>query len=180
MHNVSRDLIYGVLFRSNAHAIWEDLRERFDKVTASRMFSLHKSIFLLAQRTLPVSTYYSKLKDLWDEYDSLIPPPCCDCVKSKDYATHLQYQRLLQFLMGLNDGYAHARSQILMKSHIPNVNQAYAIILQDETQKIAAGNGELDPTALLLPEALDLSLQNLESNANFVTYEDTQRVNVSN
>ncbi|XP_069154314.1 uncharacterized protein [Solanum lycopersicum] len=85
--------------------------------------------------TLSVSTYYSKLKDLWDEYDSLRPPPCCDYTKSKDYATHIQYQRLLQFLMGLNDGYANARSQILMKSHVPNVNQAYAMVLQDETQK---------------------------------------------
>ncbi|KAH0782099.1 hypothetical protein KY290_001697 [Solanum tuberosum] len=75
-------------------------------------------------------------------------PPCCDCVKSKDYVVHLQYQRLLQFLMGLNDGYANARSQILMKSNIPNVNQSYTMVLQDETQKIAARNGGIDPTTL--------------------------------
>nr|XP_010317747.1 uncharacterized protein LOC104646192 [Solanum lycopersicum] len=84
MHNVSRDLINGVLFRSSAHMIWEDLRERFNRVTASRMFSLHKSIFSSVQGTSSVSTYYSKLKDLWDEYDSLMPPPCCDCTKSKE------------------------------------------------------------------------------------------------
>ena len=131
MHNVSRHLINGVLFRSSTHMIWEDLRERFDKVIASRMFSLHKSIFSLVQGTLSVSTYYSKLKDHWDEYDSLRPPPCCDYTKSKDYATHIQYQRLLQFLMGLNDGYANA-SLILMKSHVSNVTQAYAMVLQDE------------------------------------------------
>ncbi|KAH0675256.1 hypothetical protein KY285_023057 [Solanum tuberosum] len=154
MHNVSRILINGVLFRSSAHAIWEDLRERFYKVTTSRMFSLHRSIFTLGQGTLSVSAYYSKLKDLLDEYDSLMPPPCCDCVKSKDYTAHLQYQRLLQFLMGLNDGYAHARSQILMKSHIPNLNQAYAMVLQDETQKISAGNGRMDPTALFTARGL--------------------------
>ena len=112
------------------------------------MFSLHKSIFSLVQGTSSVSTYYSKLKDLWDEYDSLMPPPCCDCTKSKEYATHIQYQRLLQFLMGLNDGYSNARSQILMKSHVPNVNQAYAMILQDENQKLTAGSGGMDPTAL--------------------------------
>ncbi|KAH0781337.1 hypothetical protein KY290_000935 [Solanum tuberosum] len=106
MNNVSRDLINGVLFRSSAHTIWEDLREGFDKIIASRMFSLHKLIFTLTQGTLPVSIYYSKLKDLRDEYDSLMSPPCCNCVKSKEYAAQLQYQRLLQFLMGLNDGYA--------------------------------------------------------------------------
>lgn len=50
--------------------------------------------------------------------------------------------------MGLNDGYANARSQILMKSHVLNVNHAYAMVLQDETQKITAGSGGMDPTAL--------------------------------
>ena len=50
--------------------------------------------------------------------------------------------------MGLNDGYSNARSQILMKSHVPNVNQAYAMVLQDENQKLTAGSGGMDPTAL--------------------------------
>ncbi|XP_070037090.1 uncharacterized protein LOC142166277 [Nicotiana tabacum] len=106
MHNVSRDLLSGVMFRSSAYAIWEDLRERFDKVTASRMFYLHKAIFTLTQGTSSISVYYSKLKDLWDEYDLLMPPSLCERAKSKEYANHLQYQCLLQFLMGINGGYS--------------------------------------------------------------------------
>ncbi|XP_070057628.1 uncharacterized protein [Nicotiana tomentosiformis] len=123
MHNVSRDLLSGVLFRSNACAIWADLRERFDKVNASRMYYLHTEIFTLTQGTSIVSVYYSKLKDLWDEYDSIMPPPTC-CDKSKKNFDHQQYQRLSQFLMGLNDNYSQARSQILMKSKMSVVNQA--------------------------------------------------------
>ncbi|KAH0650020.1 hypothetical protein KY284_029932 [Solanum tuberosum] len=38
-------------------------------------------------------------KNLWDEYDSILPPPSCDCNKAKDYVEQMQYQRLLQFLM---------------------------------------------------------------------------------
>ncbi|XP_075091913.1 uncharacterized protein LOC142172054 [Nicotiana tabacum] len=153
MHNVSHHLLRGVLFHFSAYAIWEDMRERFDKVTTSRMFYLHKTIFTLTKGTSSISVYYSKLKDLWGEYDSLMPPPSCECTKSKEYANHLQYQRLLQFLMGLNDGYSHARSQILMKSHVPNINQAYAMLLQDESQKMVAGRHyalteNMDPTAL--------------------------------
>ncbi|XP_070026197.1 uncharacterized protein [Nicotiana sylvestris] len=69
------DLLCGVLFRSNACAIWADLREHFDKVNASRMYYLHREIFTLTQGMTSVSVYYSKLKDLWDEYDSIMPPP---------------------------------------------------------------------------------------------------------
>lgn len=37
--------------------------------------------------------------------------------------------------MGLNDGYAQERSQILMMSPEPSVNQAYAMIIHYESQK---------------------------------------------
>ncbi|XP_075111764.1 uncharacterized protein LOC142181950 [Nicotiana tabacum] len=137
-HNVSRDLLSGVLFRSSAYAIWLDLWERFDKVNASRIYYLHREIFTLTQGTYSVSVYYTKLKDLWDEYDSIMPPPIC-YDKLKKFTEHQEYQHLWQFLMGLNDGYSQARSQILMTSKIPTVNQAYAMILQDESQKLVAG-----------------------------------------
>ncbi|XP_075112682.1 uncharacterized protein LOC142182332 [Nicotiana tabacum] len=120
MHNVSRDLLSRVLFRSSAYAIWSDLKERFDK-------------------------------DLWDEYDSIMPPHIC-CDKSKKFIERQEYQRLWQFLTELNDGYSQARSQIIMKSKIQTVNQAYAMILQDESQKLVVGGGysaeSIDPTAL--------------------------------
>ncbi|KAH0636845.1 hypothetical protein KY289_036760 [Solanum tuberosum] len=32
---------------------------------------------------MSVSAYFSKLKNLWDEYDSIVGPPFCDCDKSK-------------------------------------------------------------------------------------------------
>ena len=47
----------------------------------------------------------------------------------------MQYQRLLQFLMGLNESYSQARGQILMMNNLPNVNQAYTMVIQDESQK---------------------------------------------
>ncbi|XP_075084737.1 uncharacterized protein LOC107819354 [Nicotiana tabacum] len=153
MHNVSHDLLSGVPFHLSARSIREDLRERFDKVNSSRMYYLHKEIFTLTQGTSSVSAYYSKLKDLWDEYDSIIPAPPCDCEKSKKHLAHLQYQRLWQFLIGLNDGYSQARSQILMKSKAPSMNQAYAMILQDKSQRIIAGSHtvpieSMEPTTL--------------------------------
>ncbi|KAH0737540.1 hypothetical protein KY290_036245 [Solanum tuberosum] len=69
-----------------------------------------------------------------------MPPPSCNREKSKEYLAQLQYQRLLQFMMGLNDGYNQARSQILMKSKMLSVNQAYALIVHDESQKLAVGS----------------------------------------
>ncbi|XP_060183319.1 uncharacterized protein LOC132613316 [Lycium barbarum] len=94
--------------------IWEDLKERFDKVNSSRAFQLHKDIFTLWQGVLSDLMYYSRLKDLWDEYDSIVPPPAC-CPKSKEFIDHLQYQRMLQFFMGLNDRHLRVYCLKLMK-----------------------------------------------------------------
>ncbi|XP_075092559.1 uncharacterized protein LOC142172776 [Nicotiana tabacum] len=93
MHNMSHDLLSGVFFRSSAYAIWSDLKEQFDKANASRMYYLHREIFSLTQGTSSVSVYYSKLKDLWDEYDSIMPPPIC-CDKSKKFIERQEYQYL--------------------------------------------------------------------------------------
>ncbi|KAH0664879.1 hypothetical protein KY285_026085 [Solanum tuberosum] len=106
--NVSRDLLSGILFRSYAHLIWKELEERFNKINGSRLYALHKEIFTLTQGTHPVSVFYCKLKDLWDEYDSMMPLPAYNYEKLKEYLAQLQYQRLLQFLIGLNDSYNQA------------------------------------------------------------------------
>jgi len=57
--------------------------------------------------------------------------------------------------MGLNDSYIQARSQILMMNPTPSVNQCYAMIVQDESQKalggeIHGGSENNDHTALLI------------------------------
>ncbi|XP_019267574.1 PREDICTED: uncharacterized protein LOC109244868 [Nicotiana attenuata] len=102
-----------------------------------------------------ISEYFSRIKDLWDEYDSPVPPSSCDCAKSRDSLINFERQRLYQFLMGLNDSYGHAHSQILMMKPMPNINQVYSMLMQDESQKQLAGGiyvltDKVDPAALFV------------------------------
>uniref|UniRef100_A0A3Q7GHU4 Reverse transcriptase Ty1/copia-type domain-containing protein n=1 Tax=Solanum lycopersicum TaxID=4081 RepID=A0A3Q7GHU4_SOLLC len=83
MNSVSKGLLSTVIYGSDAHRVWEDLRERFDKVNASRAFFLHKEIVTLSQGTASVSSYFSRLRELWDEFETLMPPPSCACVEAK-------------------------------------------------------------------------------------------------
>nr|XP_010319894.1 uncharacterized protein LOC104647032 [Solanum lycopersicum] len=109
IYNVSQDLLSGILYSSSANQVWLNLKKRFDKINGSRLSQLHRNIFTLTQGTLNVSPYYTELKSLWDEYDSILPPPSCDCHKAKDYMKQMQYQKLLQFLMGLNASYSQVK-----------------------------------------------------------------------
>lgn len=47
-----------------------------------------------------------------------------------------QDERLLQFLMGLNDTFIRVRSNILLSSPIPTIGQVHSLVIQDEKQRI--------------------------------------------
>ncbi|KAF3672410.1 putative protein HEADING DATE 3A-like [Capsicum annuum] len=112
-----------------------DLKERFDNIDGSSTFNLCKEIATLVQGNISVAVYFTRVKELWVELEALVPPPSCNCNKSRDFLVYLQRQKLYQFLVGINDNYMQARSQILMMVPLPSVNQAYAMIINDGSQK---------------------------------------------
>lgn len=136
MNTVAEELLGGIMYATSAHEVWIDLKERFDKVNRVRIYQLHREITTLAQGTDSVSTYFSKLKNLWNEYDAVVPSPSWECVRSKYYIDHLYKLRLIQFLSGLNDSYDQARRQL--KIVTPSINQAYAMVIEDEVQHSAS------------------------------------------
>ncbi|XP_075095829.1 uncharacterized protein LOC142173853 [Nicotiana tabacum] len=83
MNVVRPELLSGVLYASSAHRVWEDLKEKFDKVNGSRILYLHREFHTLTQRTMTVTDYFSWLRELWDEFDALIPCPSCPYPESK-------------------------------------------------------------------------------------------------
>lgn len=80
--------------------------------------------------------------------------PGCDCAKSKDFIAHMQRQKLYQPLMGLNESYMQARSQIIMMIPLPNVNQPYAMLISDESHRVVSTSSSVLGPALVFSTAL--------------------------
>lgn len=102
MNTVAPRLFSGIVCASDAHLVWEDLWEHFDKVNRVRIFQLHREIATISHGTDSVSMHFTRLKELWAEYDAMVSSPNCGCAKSKENIEHFLQQRLLQFLSGLN------------------------------------------------------------------------------
>lgn len=49
MNSVSKDIYGGIVYSTDASAVWTDLKEQFDKMDGSRIFSLHRDIGRLTQ-----------------------------------------------------------------------------------------------------------------------------------
>ncbi|XP_055826987.1 uncharacterized protein LOC129895311 [Solanum dulcamara] len=98
MNVITPGLLSSIVYAGDAHKVWSDLKERFDKING------------------------------------------CYCAESKRFQEHFEYQRLLKFLMGLNEFYSTARGQILMQNPIPNLNKAYFLIVDHESQRNLASS----------------------------------------
>nr|XP_034896668.1 uncharacterized protein LOC118035239 [Populus alba] len=94
---------------------------------------------------LSISAYYTKLKDLWDEL-----PSYNDTV----HGAQQDQQRLMQFLMGLNDSYSAIRGQILLINPLPSVCHAYFSVTQEEKQRLLSSmhtvNDSVDSAAMVV------------------------------
>ncbi|XP_010317418.1 uncharacterized protein [Solanum lycopersicum] len=135
IHN-EKDVTLWFFHGSVAQRVWEDFKERFDKSNLTRVYQLWAEVESLKQGTDSVTDYYSTMRDLWDELDMRISSPCYECVEAKSYISHLHQKRLLMFLMALNEAFTHVRSDILMKTETPIVNQAYSTVVQEESQHV--------------------------------------------
>lgn len=108
-----------------------------------------------------------------------MPISSCDCDKSRELVVHLQKLKLFQFLMRLNGVYIQARSQVLLMSPLPIVNQAYAMILSDETHKSVVNNaGILDSNLVMNSKVCDVAMysRNAEGNGRYQRFKKNYNV----
>ncbi|XP_070026359.1 uncharacterized protein [Nicotiana sylvestris] len=152
--DVSSELMSSIVYSSNAKKVWNDSQERSDRSNLTRIYHMWTAIVTLRKDTNSITSYYSKMKDIWDELDILAPLPSCDCEESRLSVDHLKNIRLLQFLMGLNDSYSNIHNNVLVKRSVVTVNEAYTIISQEESQKtLGVIDSHKDPLTILAGKA---------------------------
>ncbi|KAL5556865.1 hypothetical protein UlMin_039101 [Ulmus minor] len=137
---VTRDISDSLLYLDSVYEIWRDLCDRFSQGNGPRVFQIKKQLSGLVQGSLDVSTYFTKLKILWDELKEFQPVPVCQCGGLKIWADYQHKEYVLQFLMGLNESYAQNRGQILMIEPLPTINKVFSLIIQEERHRNIGSN----------------------------------------
>ena len=137
---MEKNIRASVKYASTAAEIWTDLLERFGKESAPRAYELRQQIAATRQGGTSVSTYYTKLRSLWDEAQAVQPIPNCSCAGcscglSKKFVEHQEKERLYEFLMGLDPEFNVIKTQILATKPIPTLGMAYHLVAEDERQR---------------------------------------------
>nr|GEV71830.1 putative Gag-pre-integrase domain, Gag-polypeptide of LTR copia-type [Tanacetum cinerariifolium] len=125
---MEKEIRTSVKYANTSAEIWSDLRERFGKESAPRAYELKQAISNTRQDGLTVSTYYTKLRGLWDGIQSVLPTPRCSCNKcecglGKKLSELKEKERLYEFLIGLDCEFSIVRTQILAMNPTPSLRK---------------------------------------------------------
>nr|GEV13852.1 hypothetical protein [Tanacetum cinerariifolium] len=108
MTAMEKEIRNSVKYAKTATEIWNDLKERFGKESAPKAYELKQSLATTRQDGTTVSAYYTRLRVLWDEMESILPTPrctCdgCECGLGKKLTELKGKERTYEFLMSLDD-----------------------------------------------------------------------------
>ena len=82
---VTKEITDSLLYLDSASAIWSNLCERFQQGNGPRIFQIKQQLLGLTQGTSDVSTYYTRLKILWDELKEFRLVSVCTCGALKSW-----------------------------------------------------------------------------------------------
>ncbi|PWA82224.1 hypothetical protein CTI12_AA171650 [Artemisia annua] len=149
MSSISESIAKSIMFIDSACEIWIQLETRFSLSNGSRKYKLSKECFEIQQHGDSVSEYYTKLKCVWEELDSMTILPRLMTITPEmsgfliAVEKQKEEQRLFQFLNGLDECYSAQRSQLLLINPLPSVENACAVIQQEESQKDVFNHGHV-------------------------------------
>lgn len=120
---------------TSAKVLWDDLAARFSQTNVPRLFQLKKDLASLTQGTKSINSYFTEFRGLMDELDTLSPIPRCNCPITQQLDKYEQLNKLSNFLMGLSEQFVPIRGQILLMKPLPDLGQAYVMLVQEEQQR---------------------------------------------
>ncbi|KAI3744219.1 hypothetical protein L1987_57296 [Smallanthus sonchifolius] len=135
LNSMSDELYMGQVYSSLASEVWNELKETYDKVDGSVVFSVYQKINSLTQNSSTVSEYYHKLNIMWKQLDQMLQLPSCSCQAADKFNNFNHLIKLMQFLMGLDSVYQPVRTNLLVRDPLPTVKEAFSIISREESHR---------------------------------------------
>ncbi|KAH0680306.1 hypothetical protein KY290_023591 [Solanum tuberosum] len=109
LNSLTKEISDSVKYVNDSVELWKELEDRYDQTNGAKLYQIQKEINDLTQGTLDITIYYTRMKKLWEELNTLNMRNQCTCIcncgaRDGMYKAE-QDRRLIQFLMGMNEVY---------------------------------------------------------------------------
>ncbi|KAL6212990.1 hypothetical protein ACLB2K_018205 [Fragaria x ananassa] len=120
------------------------IEDNFNEWTSSMSMALKiKNNLVLFSGSDTVTMFFTKLKSLWDERDTICDLQACNCAEGAKVGEYIKNLKTMQFIMGLNANYDTVRGNIVSLDPLPSVNKVYSMALRHEKQATASNNSKV-------------------------------------
>ncbi|XP_019255492.1 PREDICTED: uncharacterized protein LOC109234101 [Nicotiana attenuata] len=80
LNSLSRDIADSVEYVNDSVELWKELQDRYDQTNGAKLYQIQKEINDLSQGVLDITGYYTKMKKLWEELNTLSVKAHCSCI----------------------------------------------------------------------------------------------------
>ncbi|CAM8999360.1 unnamed protein product [Rhodiola kirilowii] len=149
--SVSDKIVGEILHANDVMTAWEILESSYAGTDLARKSDLQRELENMIQGDLSVMAYKRKLESLWQELDAISTVKCtkvgdCNCCKQTKENKH--EDRVIKFLMGLNDCYASVRTHVFALTEVPKFSTVYGLALQEESSRHIRKASSVEASAL--------------------------------
>lgn len=138
-----------VTFITDAHKLWENLKERFSVGNKVRIHQLMSKLASCRQDGDAVIDYYGLLAKMWEELQTYRPPPACTCDAAALYEKEREDKRVHQFVMGLDESrFGHVVTAIIEADVLPDLGKVYNKVVREEDRLNSAKSREQQQDAV--------------------------------
>ncbi|XP_068304327.1 uncharacterized protein [Pyrus communis] len=117
--------------------IWENVTQMFyDGSDESQYYELRCKATRTRQDGRPINLYFTELKGVWQDLDKRCPIHMVCGADLKTRKDELAKDRVYDFLVGLDSGFAQVRSEILRMKHVPGIEECVNLV-RHESQRQA-------------------------------------------
>lgn len=115
LNSLSKDIAESVLFLQTACDIWNEINQRYQQANGALIYQIQKKLFSTTQGSEDFSSYFTKMKKIWDELNMIQEVPACTCGSTAKIKKYIEEQRLIQLLIDLEEKLKNSQSKLIQK-----------------------------------------------------------------
>nr|XP_016473755.1 PREDICTED: uncharacterized protein LOC107795603 [Nicotiana tabacum] len=79
LNSLTKEIADSFEYVTDAFKLWRELKDRYDQTNGTKLYQIQEEINDLSQGSLDITSYYTKIKKLWEELNTLISKSHCTC-----------------------------------------------------------------------------------------------------